>query len=61
MRFGTEMLEQVSPALAGMIEGKPALSCSHWGMFHFPDVDEEKRLRSAIARIGQIALANAQD
>jgi hypothetical protein len=42
-----------------MIEGKPAVSCSHWGMFHYPRDERERQLRSAINRIGQIALANA--
>jgi hypothetical protein len=55
------MLEQVSQAVAGMIEGKPSVSCSHWGMFHYPMDDELRRLRSALARINQIALANAQN
>jgi hypothetical protein len=55
------MLEQVSKAVADMIEGKPAKSCSHWGMFHYPVDDDLRRLRSAMARINQIALANAKD
>jgi hypothetical protein len=53
------MADQVSPAMAGLIEGKPAVSCSHWGMFHYPRDERERQLRSAINRIGQIALANA--
>lgn len=42
-----------------MIEGKPSVSCSHWGMFHYPYDDEVRRLKSVIARINQITLANS--
>jgi hypothetical protein len=49
----------MSPAVEAMIEGKPSVSCSHWGMFHYPSDDELRRLRSALARINQIALANS--
>jgi hypothetical protein len=59
MRLATRIGIEMSPAVEAMIEGKPSVSCSHWGMFHYPSDDEARRLRSALARINQIALANA--
>jgi len=42
------------------IDNRLLFSYSHWGMFEAPDT-ELRRLRNALKRINEIALANSTD